>query len=57
METGTCNLCGIRGQSFQAFACALHGRCTVRRTRNDRPDLAVCFNCDDFVPLELRPAD
>jgi hypothetical protein len=49
VETGTCNVCGMRGQSFQVFACALHDRCAVRRYRNDRPELKVCISCDDFA--------
>jgi hypothetical protein len=48
----TCNVCGFRGQPFEVYACALHGRCMVKRYRNDRPDLAVCLNCDDYVPRE-----
>ena len=49
LERGTCNSCGQRGQPFDVFACALHGKCMVRRFRNDRPDLKVCANCDDFA--------
>jgi hypothetical protein len=53
LDRATCNACGMKGQPFEIYACALHGKCMVRRYRNDRPDLTVCFNCDDFVPLEL----
>jgi hypothetical protein len=48
VETGTCNVCGMRGQPFDVFACELHGKCMVRRFRNDRPELKVCVLCDDF---------
>jgi hypothetical protein len=51
MEKATCNACGMKGQPFDVFACELHGKCMVRRYRNDRPELTVCFNCDDFLPL------
>jgi ribosomal protein L32 len=45
---GVCNVCGMKGQPFDVYACALHGQCMTRRFRNDRPDLKVCANCDDF---------
>lgn len=48
IEQGTCNACGIAGQPFDVFACELHEKCMVRRFRNDRPELKVCVNCDDF---------
>jgi hypothetical protein len=48
LERGVCNSCGHVGQPFDVFACELHGRCMVRRYRNDRPELKVCANCDDF---------
>ncbi len=53
LEKATCNACGMKAQPFEVFACELHGKCMVRRYRNDRPDLTVCFNCGDFLPLEL----
>ncbi len=49
LERGTCNACGMKGLPFEVYACALHGRCMTRRYRNDRPDLSVCMNCDDFA--------
>jgi hypothetical protein len=49
LERSTCTACGMRGQPFEVFACELHGRCMVRRYRNDRPELSVCANCHDFV--------
>jgi hypothetical protein len=48
LERSTCTACGMRGQPFDVFACELHGKCMVRRFRNDRPELKVCVNCDDF---------
>jgi hypothetical protein len=48
LERATCTACGMKGLPFDVFACAIHGRCMVRRYRNDRPELAVCVNCDDF---------
>jgi hypothetical protein len=48
VERATCNVCGSRGQPLEIFSCAVHGRCMLRRLRNDRPDLTVCWNCDDF---------
>jgi hypothetical protein len=56
LELGVCNVCGQHGQPFEIFACAIHEKCMERRSRNDRPDLTVCFNCDDFLPLELPSA-
>lgn len=50
LERGTCTACGFRGTPFEVFACEVHGKCMVRRYRNDRPDLRVCTNCDDFAP-------
>jgi hypothetical protein len=49
IETGACNICGMKGTAFQAFACDLHGKCTVRRVRNDRPDLTVCLTCEAYA--------
>jgi hypothetical protein len=51
VERGTCNVCGSRGQPLEVFACAVHGRCMLRRLRNDRPDLTVCWSCHDFQGL------
>jgi hypothetical protein len=45
-----CNVCGMRGQQFTIYACELHGKCMVKRYRNDRPDLTVCDRCPDFAP-------
>jgi len=53
LETGTCNACGMRGQPFAVYACAVHGKCMLRRFRNDRPDLKVCANCHDFTARRL----
>jgi hypothetical protein len=50
IERGTCNVCGLKGQPFDIHACAVHGRCTVRRYRTDRPDLKVCVRCGDYTP-------
>jgi hypothetical protein len=52
LEADVCNVCGMKGQPFDVFACELHGKCMVRRFRNDRPELAVCMNCDDFKAKE-----
>jgi hypothetical protein len=52
---GICNACGMKGQPFQIFACDLHVKCMVKRYRSDRPDLKVCFNCDDYVPRDPPP--
>jgi hypothetical protein len=49
LERAVCNACGMKGQPFDVFACAIHGRCMVRRYRNDRAEIAVCVNCDEFV--------
>jgi len=65
LERGVCTVCGMKGQPFDVFTCELHGKCMVRRYRNDRPDLRVCVSCDDFracrdavLPLnaQARPA-
>jgi hypothetical protein len=56
LEVGVCNACGMKGQPFDVFACDLHGQCMVRRYRNDRPDLKVCFNCDDYAPADANVA-
>jgi hypothetical protein len=53
LERGVCNACGLQGKPFEVFACPLHGRCQTRRFRNDRPDLAVCLACDDFLPAAV----
>jgi hypothetical protein len=52
IEIGRCNACGMRGQEFEVYACAIHGKCMIRRYRNDRPDLKVCVNCDGYQPDE-----
>jgi hypothetical protein len=48
IERAVCNVCGMKGQPFDVFACELHGKCMVRRFRNDRLELKVCVLCDDF---------
>jgi hypothetical protein len=48
IETGVCNVCGMKGQPFEIHACELHGRCMQRRYRNDRPAIKVCMQCEDY---------
>jgi hypothetical protein len=50
LERSVCNACGMKGQPFEVFACALHGACMAKRYRNDRPDLKVCTLCEEFSP-------
>jgi len=49
VEQAACNVCGMHGQPFQIYGCELHGRCMVKRFRNDRPELKVCVTCEDFA--------
>jgi hypothetical protein len=49
VEHGVCNACGMKGQPFDVFACELHGKCMVRRYRNDRPELTVCLTCEAYA--------
>jgi hypothetical protein len=55
IEVGSCNVCGMHGQPFQIYRCEVHAKCMVNRYRNDRPDLKVCVNCDDFVATKTVP--
>jgi hypothetical protein len=57
IERAVCNACGMRGQSFDVFGCAIHGQCMVRRYRNDRPELAVCVSCGDFLAAGTAASD
>jgi hypothetical protein len=54
IETGVCNVCGMKGQPFEIRACELHGRCMERRYRNDRPGIQVCMQCKDYQSEEAR---
>jgi hypothetical protein len=56
IDRGVCNVCGMKGQEFHILACALHGRCMVRRYRNDRPGLKVCVACIDFEAVTASSA-
>jgi hypothetical protein len=51
LEMAVCNSCGMKGQPFEICACELHARCMTNRFRNDRPDLKVCINCDDYTSV------
>jgi hypothetical protein len=55
VETGVCNVCGMKGQPFEIHACELHERCMAKRYRNDRPNLKVCLLCDDYEPAASKP--
>jgi hypothetical protein len=52
VEQGVCNVCGFKGQPYDVYACALHGRCMVRRYRNDRADVRVCMSCEDYATVD-----
>jgi hypothetical protein len=42
IETGACDLCGIRGQKFEIFSCAIHGRCSLTRRHSKIRSCAAC---------------
>ena len=44
LRVGTCDLCGIRGQPFEVFACSLHGECSLRRKHSK---VKACASCHD----------
>lgn len=50
VELGACNVCGLRGQPFEIFACSVHGRCSIgyRHTA-----VKSCFRCDDQISIAL----
>jgi hypothetical protein len=48
VEQTVCNTCGFKGRPLEIYACELHGKCMLKRYRNDRPDLKVCVSCRDF---------
>lgn len=45
IDTGSCDLCGIRGQPFEILACAIHGRCSLNRQHSQ---VKSCAACDDY---------
>ena len=47
LETGTCDLCGLKGQSFQIYSCSIHGKCSLTRKHTK---VKSCGACDDFKP-------
>lgn len=45
LETGSCDLCGIRGQPFEILSCAVHGTCSLYRRHSK---VVACLTCGDF---------
>lgn len=50
IETGTCNLCGIKGQPFQIFGCTIHGKCSIHRKNTL---VKSCKSCEERIPVAL----
>ena len=42
LETMKCDLCGMKGQPFDVFACAVHGRCSLRRRHSKVKSCLAC---------------
>lgn len=41
---GTCDLCSLKGQPFDVYACDLHGECSLSRKHSK---MRSCVNCND----------
>jgi hypothetical protein len=42
IRSGTCNLCGLKGQPFEIFGCDLHGECSLRKRHSGVKGCAAC---------------
>lgn len=42
------DLCGLRGQLYPVFACAIHGECADSRFCAKQPQ-KICWLCDDLT--------
>lgn len=42
LRTDRCDLCGLRGQPFDVFACGLHGECSLTRRHSKIRSCAAC---------------
>lgn len=45
IEVRKCDLCGIKGQQFEVFACNLHGECSAGRKHSK---VKSCLTCQDW---------
>lgn len=42
LETGECNLCGLKGQPFEIYACQLFARCSITRKHSQIQSCGAC---------------
>lgn len=52
-ETHLCDLCSLKGQPFQVYACAIHGECSLTRKHSQ---VKSCAACADFAVAQSAPA-
>ena len=53
IEIGKCDLCGgEKGQPFEIFGCALHGKCSLHRKHSK---VMGCASCEDWVSVRPMP--
>lgn len=46
-----CKLCGAKGELYDLYACALHGKCSLGKRASD---LKMCHGCPDATPVEAE---
>lgn len=54
LRVGACDLCGLKGQDFDIFACHIHGECSVNRRHSK---IRSCVACSDNTSLKVPPPD
>lgn len=48
LETVACDMCGLKGQAVEVFACALHDRCSATRRHSK---VRSCAACEDYMEV------
>jgi len=51
LETRLCDLCGIKGQPFEVYACQLHGECSEQRKHSK---VRSCIGCPDHLAVATQ---
>lgn len=49
----TCDVCGLRGQKYDTYACDIHDVCTLGNRKKAGDKMKACATCPDMVPLQL----
>lgn len=51
LEVAVCNVCSLKGQPFDKFACAIHGACSVTRKHTK---VKACVSCEDRTAVAIE---